>query len=209
MPFDAPSYLINQETKKPRGFAPRRAVPQKIKECRDGAFDWLAEANARLIVEVGSQWGWWAYRAAKQLPDASIWCVDPWAQDAESVREWSGKDNFFEWQANVAPWLGKRVFGMRGTSEEVVDFFPDGYLCAVFIDGDHSTESVALDLKLWVPKVKQGGLILGHDWDGMWGKHVRPAVQEYFSGLGEIVAEKGYLSRLKESAVWRVKKTWT
>jgi len=207
----SPDYcLVSAPTKLPDRFRQGRPVSKKIIDCRDTMFDWMEPVrtpDGQSIVEVGSQWGWWAHRAAKQLPHATIWCVDPWREDRKSHEHW-GANNFYEWQLNVGQWLGERVFGLRGTSEEVVDYFQPGELDMVFIDGDHTPEGIALDLKLWVPKVRQGGLILGHDWDGIWGKHVRPAVTEYFARLGEIKAELGYLSSIKASAVWRVEKTW-
>jgi len=53
----------------------------------------------------------------------------------------------------------------------------------VFIDANHSYEHVLADLKLWVPKVKSGGLIMGHDW---WSKFpgVIIAVTEYATSTG-------------------------
>ena len=43
--------------------------------------------------------------------------------------------------------------------------FDDGSLDAVFIDADHSEEAVARDIAAWLPKVKRGGVIAGHDVD--------------------------------------------
>jgi len=39
-----------------------------------------------------------------------------------------------------------------------------GDLDFVFIDGNHSYEYVLQDLIDWVPKLKSGGLLIGHDW---------------------------------------------
>lgn len=43
--------------------------------------------------------------------------------------------------------------------------FPDGSLDAVFIDADHREEAVRADIRAWLPKVKRGGVIAGHDID--------------------------------------------
>lgn len=48
-------------------------------------------------------------------------------------------------------------------NEEILKQIPD-HLDFVFIDGDHSADNVYRDTKLYVPKVKQNGLILYHDW---------------------------------------------
>jgi predicted O-methyltransferase YrrM len=43
--------------------------------------------------------------------------------------------------------------------------FDDASLDAVFIDADHSEEAVTRDIAAWLPKVKRGGVIAGHDVD--------------------------------------------
>ncbi len=43
--------------------------------------------------------------------------------------------------------------------------FTDGSCDAVFIDGDHHREAVAADIDMWLPKVKPGGILCGHDYD--------------------------------------------
>lgn len=42
---------------------------------------------------------------------------------------------------------------------------PNGSLDWVYIDASHDFDNVMLDLLLWVPKVRKGGLIAGHDYD--------------------------------------------
>ena len=43
-------------------------------------------------------------------------------------------------------------------------FFPDGYFDFVYIDADHTYEMVKKDVNLWLPLVKKGGIIGGHDY---------------------------------------------
>lgn len=42
--------------------------------------------------------------------------------------------------------------------------FNDAYFDFVFLDADHSYEGVSKDIEAWLPKVKSGGWIGGHDW---------------------------------------------
>lgn len=53
----------------------------------------------------------------------------------------------------------------------------DHSLDFVFIDGDHSVEGVTADLTAWLPKVREGGSIIGHDYNM---QSVRIAVQSFF-----------------------------
>jgi predicted O-methyltransferase YrrM len=54
----------------------------------------------------------------------------------------------------------------------------DGALDFVFIDGDHSYEGVKRDLAAWLPKVKPGGWLMGHDYGNKPDGGVKRAVDE-------------------------------
>lgn len=75
--------------------------------------------------------------------------------------------------------LGVRVGTITKDSAAGASCFEEASLDAVFIDADHSLEAVYSDLKAWVPKVKEGGIIAGHDFDE---PGVKRAVEEYFEG---------------------------
>lgn len=49
------------------------------------------------------------------------------------------------------------------TSEEVFNLFPDRSLDLVFVDGPHTYANVRGDIEMWQPKVRQGGILSGHD----------------------------------------------
>ncbi len=42
--------------------------------------------------------------------------------------------------------------------------FPDNYFDFVYLDADHTEESVYQDLCAWWPKVRSGGILSGHDY---------------------------------------------
>jgi GT2 family glycosyltransferase len=83
--------------------------------------------------------------------------------------------------ANTAP-VRQYVRPIRSTSVEAASSYPDASLDVVFIDGDHTTDAVVADLQAWWPKVKPGGVLLGHDRD--WPS-VQLAVHAFvqFSGV--------------------------
>jgi len=55
--------------------------------------------------------------------------------------------------------------------------FPDNYFDLVYIDADHSYEFVKKDIENWITKVKNKGIIAGHDYDKHWPDVMR-AVNE-------------------------------
>jgi hypothetical protein len=61
-------------------------------------------------------------------------------------------------------------------SLEAARLYPDASLDLVFIDANHFYSDVCADIKAWLPKVKTGGYLGGHDY--VFGDGVRKAVDE-------------------------------
>lgn len=159
----------------PAGFLRRAEIPADLMEFRDPMFD-LIQGPCRTVVEIGSQWGWWAARAARQLPEATIWCVDPWCEPPPKKKiKVTGLDNFCEWTLNTEPYRW-RINAVRDYSWNVAQKFKEP-IDLLFIDGDHRVFAVLRDLEMWVPKVRPGGLIVGHDWNMLT---VRKAVRKFW-----------------------------
>jgi SAM-dependent methyltransferase len=53
---------------------------------------------------------------------------------------------------------------VREASPAAARHVPDGALDLVYIDGDHNYEPVKADLLAWLPKVRPGGWVAGHDY---------------------------------------------
>lgn len=66
----------------------------------------------------------------------------------------------------------------KGFSKSILKKFDDEYFDVIYIDADHSYESVRKDLDLSLKKVKKGGIISGHDY-----------IKENFSGVYRAVNE--------------------
>jgi predicted O-methyltransferase YrrM len=67
---------------------------------------------------------------------------------------------------------------IRLKSADAVDLFSDGCLDFIYIDADHTYNAVKQDLELWYPKVRQGGIISGHDYIEFQDYGVIQAVDE-------------------------------
>ena len=61
--------------------------------------------------------------------------------------------------------MGDRKFNFfKGRAENLVDKFEDESFDTIFIDMDHSYDSVKRDIQLWLTKVKKGGILAGDDY---------------------------------------------
>lgn len=83
-----------------------------------------------------------------------------------------------EFIGNMKPLEGKYRY-IQGNSWESARTFNDQSLDFVFLDADHTYESVSNDIKAYLPKVKPGGVIAGHDYNDVW-EGLRKAVDEKF-----------------------------
>jgi hypothetical protein len=165
-------------------------VPELYRDACDPMF-YLAPHPCRVVVELGSEFGFWTYRAARNFPDAQIWCIDPWGNPPPK-KGGTGDRNFIEWEINTHEFRN-RVFPLRMLSQDASAFFnlPIDFL---FIDGDHSVAGVERDLRLWTPKVRPGGLVVGHDWgDRHYGPRVQRGVDNVW-GIKNVKVDKLYIS---------------
>lgn len=55
------------------------------------------------------------------------------------------------------------IIDVKSISWEAADKFEDDSIDIVYIDAAHDYESVTKDISMWYPKIKNGGIISGHD----------------------------------------------
>lgn len=89
----------------------------------------------------------------------------------------------------------ERVEFLQGYSDACAARVDDASIDLVFLDADHSAAWVARDLDAWVPKVKPGGVIAGHDYGSHRHPDVRVVVDRYF-------ASHRHPIRLDANKVW-------
>jgi len=105
--------------------------------------------------------------------------------------------NFFENTKNNQ----HRIVSLRMPSTEAINHIEDESLDWVFIDANHQYEYIKENLEIWIPKVKQGGLVSGHDYGNPketnrnWG--ITKAVDEY---VEEFVGKENLI--VKPHFVW-------
>jgi predicted O-methyltransferase YrrM len=70
---------------------------------------------------------------------------------------------------NLRPIIDLNVVNIiKGHSIEVVNRYENESIDFCFIDGSHEYEDVKKDILAYLPKVKKGGILAGHDYDRIW-----------------------------------------
>lgn len=163
--------------------------------------------SCRVAVEIGSNAGHFARRFLENVPDCFLWCVDPWDLSYERnlpPRVGVKKTAFHLWEKNVASWRGTRIDFIRKKSWDAVKDFHET-IDFLFIDGDHRFEAVYRDLSNWVPKVRSGGLVCGHDWSGnRFEKEVQSAVRRWMinDAPKDVQLKNGHVIRSNITCFW-------
>lgn len=153
------------------------------------------------VVEVGSFIGKSAVMMLELLEssgkEAEFTCVDPFVMDA-FINE-NGAYSFSHWANTPGQSSAKGAFLkhlkdykdkyalMEAESPAAAETFGDATLDFVFVDGMHDYESVRADILAWLPKLKPGALLAGHDftWDFPDGHQgVAKAVHQICRELG-------------------------
>ena len=84
---------------------------------------------------------------------------------------------------NLKPIIDLKIVNViKSHSLEAVDKYEDESLDFCFVDGSHEYEDVKKDILAYLPKVKKGGILAGHDYDKIWDGVIR-AVDEI---LGQV-----------------------
>jgi hypothetical protein len=143
--------------------------------------------------EIGVHEGDLSARILEIVEPVKLHLIDPWKYHEEPVYEdavYGGKKGGDQPQMDErykrvierfrAHIESSRVVVHRACSHEVHTQFPPRYFDWVYIDANHRCEAVKQDLELFLPLVKQGGLITGDDYDetDTWGG-VKQAVDEF------------------------------
>jgi hypothetical protein len=130
------------------------------------------------------------FRAQKYI---ELFVVDSWDQDDWAQSEYGAPDpppgpelsGLSHWQAfnKCIAGIDGLIRPLRETSLSASTHFKDASLDFVFIDADHSYESVKADIDAWLPKVRHGGILAGHDYGAPLWPGVKQAVDERFPNV--------------------------
>ena len=129
-----------------------------------------------VVVEVGSWVGNGSTRVIVEgLRDieAAFYCVDTWAgsDNVPHHLEFRRRHNdlFPVFAENVKKYGGlTRIKPLRMRSIDASKLFANDSIDLVFIDGNHAYSQIKQDVYSWLPKVKAGGILCGHDCDASY-----------------------------------------
>jgi hypothetical protein len=146
-----------------------------------------------IVVELGC----WKGRSSSCLgveiinsgKEIELFCVDSWYFTPDTEQPVSSQEEFdkvySEFLQNTLP-IKDVLKIIRNPSFEAVKLFQDNSIDFMFIDASHYYKDVKLDNKLWLPKIKEGGIIAGHDYFTSVHPGVKQAVDECFPDVETI-----------------------
>ena len=150
-----------------------------------GELMWLAiqASKCNRICEVGS----WMGRSTRALVDntpGTVLAVDTWAgtiDERDHAKVDDPEQLFQEFQTNMVGVPEGKLSLIRGLSLDAAQICKEQnkQFDMIFIDADHSYESVKADILAWFPLLVDGGILCGHDYMYMWPGVVK-AINEIF-----------------------------
>ncbi len=139
--------------------------------------------------EIGVKHGQFSEYLLEQWKGKTLYSIDAWREfSQETYRDGANvsqveQDRIYSNTMLRLSKFGPRAKIIRGLSTEVANQFQDAQLDFAYIDAAHDYENVTADLNAWLPKIKKGGILAGHDYmDSTWKSTdfgVKSAVDEF------------------------------
>jgi len=124
-------------------------------------------------VEVGTMLGANLKRMERSLNPKNLYAIDPWRTVQNFGKNyqpfgnsWSTDQQLEEAYQMVLNWSKdySNVKLIRETSQEACEKFENKSIDFIHIDADHTYKSVKNDINIWWSKLKDGGIMSGHDY---------------------------------------------
>ena len=125
-------------------------------------------------VEVGVRNGMYSEYILMNNTNLTLYSIDPWEDNYQMTES----EKMFEECSWRLKKFNERSKMIKGWSPQVTEQFDNNFFDFVYIDADHSYESIEKDIEAWWPKIKHGGILSGHDYGGNW-PGIKQAVDEF------------------------------
>jgi len=149
---------------------------------------WWKALGVQTVAEIGVWEGAFARTICEEV-GAFLYAVDPWAPQQGYIERKNVKSRLDRaLERTEAALAGFPHQIVRATSIDGAKQIADRSLGAAYIDGNHLRAHVTADIKAWLPKVKPGMVIAGHDYNIERGRkdfiQVADAVDHYTHANG-------------------------
>lgn len=136
--------------------------------------------NDGRMVEIGSYTGESIEQFAKSGKFETIYAVDRWEDYCynKETDKWHIDMDVVESLFDKRISKYNNIIKIKKSSIEAAKTFEEAFFDFIYIDADHTYESAKEDILAWMPKLKPGGIIAGHDYHLFEG--VNKAVDEIF-----------------------------
>jgi len=150
-------------------------------------YEKLKQKPTMVGVEIGLWEGTNAKRLLDEFPNLTLIGIDPF----EEYLDWCGKvnnSNISEkeqvFQNKLEPYIKSGRFRLiKKRSDEALEYLENSKYDFVYIDGDHSYKWVKHDIEKYWEKIKEGGILCGHD-RNLEG--VKKALEEFSTRIGKV-----------------------
>lgn len=138
-----------------------------------------------IMIEIGSYMGESTMLFGCSGKFKEIYAIDPHSGNEEFNQLFGYNWDIVKKEFEINTRFFDNIIYIQNYSYNVVNQFEDNSIDFIYIDGNHNYESVKKDLELYIPKLKVGGYIGGHDYYNHWDGVVK--------AINEIIGEPDYL----------------
>lgn len=131
-----------------------------------------------VVAEVGSYGG--ISSEVLALHCEKLFCIDSWEDWSGDGTIYKAMEEFDQMRSNY-----NHIEKLHMNGSDALEKFQNNFFDLVYIDASHWYDDVIKDIEGWLPKVKKGGYLVGHDYKE--GIDVFYAVNDYFGKTHSIV----------------------
>lgn len=172
-------------------------IVMRTPEAKQGLIDlvhwldgWLKD---KIMVEVGSFKGDSTVIFAKYGKPREIYAVDPFLSGIGDITDQCDmRDVKKDFLKNTKRY--DNIYHIEKMSADASKDFDDESIDFIYIDALHTYEACKSDLLLWLPKLKKGGVIAGHDYRRRF-KGVIRAVNEELGKPEKVFPDSSWIVR--------------
>lgn len=169
----------------------------KTLKTRENFADLINEKGYTIGIEVGVRRGWFSKIILSNSKIKKWYAIDTWDMFPSITNE--GSQNGDKQRAvELLSIYGERCEILQDYSTHSSLKFQDRSIDFIYIDACHTYKCVKEDIICWLPKIKIGGILAGHDYDKIAWPGVVNAVNEclcfhdiLITGIGSTYGDDG------------------